>query len=872
MNLAIVENIHEKLLNLSLSIYPFKLNCSFIWIYIFYRPKQLLKIQQLSAEEQDLLLHRCELDSISEEDVICLHHKKVFLDLYSSLQKKCCNPFNLHQDVKRKGLRPVTSALAEELKMSTVKAGMKICTKCRLYKHRSEPLDLTGESQSDDIDTSDAEYVSYQDKEKQLNESITCLGISPCKMSSVSTRDKIAYAKRKLKQVKQMSTDTISSCAKVLATDLESPMKGKVKTTAESDIEYLVEGVKSKINISSKGKIIALLSLAPHSWSISRTVEEFNVSEYMVRKARQLQKEHGILPEVPSKIGKPLSDETIKKVISFYNDDDISRVMPGSKDFKSVKEGDTRIHKQKRLLLMNLNEAYELFKQRYPGHEVGLSKFCELRPKECVTVGARGTHSVCVCTIHQNVKLMLSKFPTTDEGNISYHDLLDHLVCSTENALCMLHRCENCPGLAGLHDFLMDKISDEVDQIIYKQWISTDRTYLTDQIMTSREYIETLIEKTDKLASHHFIAKHQAKYLRSLKQNLSRSECIVLLDFAENYSFLVQDAAQGYHWDNSQCTLHPCVIYFRVDQEERIQQTNCASVCIISDCLKHDTTAVHTFLSELIPYIHSLSPEITKVFYFSDGSAAQYKNHKNFTNLMKHHEDFGISAEWHFFATSHGKSPCDGIGGTVKREAARSSLQATTSNHILTPMDLFSWAERHIINIHFIWISKEKVLKMGKNLEKRFSKSTTIPGTRDNHSFIPVSPNYLQVSRFSGDPGFILDMSGNRPQIKIPTTQHLHDLDDMIPGTYVACIYDQHWWIGNIREVSELEKDIHINFMHPHGPSKNFKWPRREDICWVPLAHIIKVIDAPSTTTGRQYQLKPKEEKELQDLFKVFIQ
>ena len=33
-------------------------------------------------------------------------------------------------------------------------------------------------------------------------------------------------------------------------------------------------------------------------------------------------------------------------------------------------------------------------------------------------------------------------------------------------------------------------------------------------------------------------------------------------------------------------------------------------------------------------------------------------------SFQKH--DFGISAEWVFFAASSGKSPCDGIGGAVK--------------------------------------------------------------------------------------------------------------------------------------------------------------------------------------------------------------
>lgn len=35
------------------------------------------------------------------------------------------------------------------------------------------------------------------------------------------------------------------------------------------------------------------------------------------------------------------------------------------------------------------------------------SKFAELRPRNCVLAGASGTHTVCVCAIHQNVKLML---------------------------------------------------------------------------------------------------------------------------------------------------------------------------------------------------------------------------------------------------------------------------------------------------------------------------------------------------------------------------------------------------------------------------------------------------------------------------------
>ena len=76
--------------------------------------------------------------------------------------------------------------------------------------------------------------------------------------------------------------------------------------------------------------------------------------------------------------------------------------------------------------------------------------------------------------------------------------------------------------------------------------------------------------------------------------------------------------------------------------------------------------------------------EVLKLIYFSDGCAAQYKNCKNLISLCYHKEDFGIPAKWHFFATSHGKGPCDGVGGTVKHEAAKASLQHSYHDQIMT--------------------------------------------------------------------------------------------------------------------------------------------------------------------------------------------
>lgn len=85
------------------------------------------------------------------------------------------------------------------------------------------------------------------------------------------------------------------------------------------------------------------------------------------------------------KKGKTIPDEIISNVINFFEDDEVGRLCLGAKDYVSVKTGDGRDHRQKRLILGNLKEIYKLFKEKYPSYRIRFSKFCQLRPKWCVT-------------------------------------------------------------------------------------------------------------------------------------------------------------------------------------------------------------------------------------------------------------------------------------------------------------------------------------------------------------------------------------------------------------------------------------------------------------------------------------------------------
>ena len=90
--------------------------------------------------------------------------------------------------------------------------------------------------------------------------------------------------------------------------------------------------------------------------------------------------------------------------------------------------------------------------------------------------------------------------------------------------------------------------------------------------------------------------------------------------------------------------------------------------------MEHDFAMVYQVQNEVLKKVLADLPETKDVTYFSDGCASQYKNRKKLFNLCQHSSEYGINAKWVFLATSHGKQPYDGIGGTVKRLTRLASL------------------------------------------------------------------------------------------------------------------------------------------------------------------------------------------------------
>ena len=86
------------------------------------------------------------------------------------------------------------------------------------------------------------------------------------------------------------------------------------------------------------------------------------------------------------------------------------------------------------------------------------------------------------------------------------------MVCDPDNKICMMHRCESCPGSVGLQKFLDDELShlDMDSELHYCQWQTTDPAALNTMTALYEEYKELLIDCIDKLTRHSYLAKAQA--------------------------------------------------------------------------------------------------------------------------------------------------------------------------------------------------------------------------------------------------------------------------------------------------------------------------------------------------------------------------
>ncbi|VDH92328.1 Hypothetical predicted protein [Mytilus galloprovincialis] len=246
----------------------------------------------------------------------------------------------------------------------------------------------------------------------------------------------------------------------------------------------------------------------------------------------------------------------------------------------------------------------------------------------------------------------------------------DNLTCKK---ICIDRKCVHC-GTHKLDEKLLPFQNFFDDNIKWASWERTKyknsagkesmRMMKVPKEGSFESFVLKLKQKLEPFAKHLFDAKWQAQQFRNITTTLPDKWVVFCLDFAENFSSVWQDEAQGAHWSYDQVTIHPVVAYYRCTVCTSIVEE---SILCISADHTHDNHAVQHYVSTAVKHLLEKGINIEKLVQFSDGAPTQYKGKMNFADLSYSYEDFGFQSEKHYFGSRHGKGPCDREIGTVKK-------------------------------------------------------------------------------------------------------------------------------------------------------------------------------------------------------------
>ncbi|XP_033638655.1 uncharacterized protein LOC117299279 [Asterias rubens] len=475
---------------------------------------------------------------------------------------------------------------------------------------------------------------------------------------------------------------------------------------------------------------------------------------------------------------------------------------------------------------------------------------------------------------------------------------------------CIQRECDKC-GVENITECLgnLTSCTKQTTPLKWKKWIrhtkiddgkKTSKMALDTKDGTLEELISELQEEATTISQHLFTAAWQSNQFTTLTSAPPAGWVIMVLDFAENYACRYQDEIQSVHWGHDSATLRPIVAYY---QCPKCQQPTTVSMIMITEDNNHDHHAVHSFTDVAVEYLKTkLAPGyIKKVVRFSDGCQNQYKSRNPFMDFSFGSSDYDVEFQHKFFGSRHGKGPSDGESGVIKRQASDAVMSGSAV--IGTASDLYKFVRNNATHPddpdkcqHFqrsaFWISD-----ISRNRNRQVTK--TVAGTRQFHSVLSVRPKVIAVRRLSCFCHACIEEKGAKccnssyvqryvhtsleagvkakqpaqesSEVSLvvePLAEVSHTMssakgsssaDSLVVtvdervykvGEYVAVIFDDAWWAGEVTNVSD--EMCLVNFLTRKGEN-HFAWPSQKDDAWIQKKGIFKQLPSPPTPVTSRY-------------------
>ena len=261
----------------------------------------------------------------------------------------------------------------------------------------------------------------------------------------------------------------------------------------------------------------------------------------------------------------------VSKCKTFFYRDDVSRITTGKKNTITR----NRVKMQRRLLSDSLQNLHRKFISE-GGPDISYSFFCNLRPFYVVEP-TELDRQTCQCKAHENLQFVvntLKEMHLIPSNNLD--DLVEGVVCSVHSKDCAYHECQECKGRKY-------PITDESGDapVVYKQWVlkkvprnepsnesNSDMVNITAKVdvsSTVTALVECFQGRLLQFKKHNYNIRRQYQVYKQVRENLTAYDCLIHIDFSENYQCKYNNEIQSVHFGGShkQASLHTGVLYIK---------------------------------------------------------------------------------------------------------------------------------------------------------------------------------------------------------------------------------------------------------------------------------------------------------------------
>ncbi|XP_077562549.1 uncharacterized protein LOC144178508 [Haemaphysalis longicornis] len=294
--------------------------------------------------------------------------------------------------------------------------------------------------------------------------------------------------------------------------------------------------------------------------------------------------------------------------------------------------------------------------------------------------------------------------------------LIAAFLCTPASDNCFLGECDKCPKGESLTLETLN-IPEEEDSVV-ATWESGD---LVKKTLDPSAFLRGLRVSLATWIVHNHIRKTQGAAIHNEKKCEQRGSVVFHFDFAENWTVILPDKVQGYHWHKTQVSIFTCVVMTR---------KNSHSFVVASDDVCHDSAHACLALEKIRLWVDDNLPLYSKVTYVSDGAASLFKNRYQLHELGKSDVP---ETQWIFSATGHGKNACDGVGGIVKHQATLYNLREPLRNAIQTAKDMVTVLSEKIKGVHFIYLEGNEVSSYRETKKEEWRTVRAFPGIQSWH-------------------------------------------------------------------------------------------------------------------------------------------